>query len=298
VTLSLAPPSHAEDGDVLQSEDRPTVSSLLSNNRTVVMGVINVTPDSFYDGGRLPTTHAACLHARQLVVDGADMLDVGGESSRPGAAPVAPEEEQRRILPLLDRLRELGVPVSVDTYHAATARAALAAGAAMINDITAFRGDPRMAEVVAQHTASCVLMHMQGTPQTMQHNPLYDDIIDDLCAFFDERLAYAAAQGIPEERIWLDPGFGFGKTVPQNLELLRRLRELKRFGRPLLIGTSNKSTIGRVLDAPVDQRLEGTAATVAVAVINGADAVRVHDVRAMARVARMTDAILGRIAIH
>jgi dihydropteroate synthase len=298
VTLSLAPPSHAEDGDVLQSEDRPTVSSLLSNNRTVVMGVINVTPDSFYDGGRLPTTHAACLHARQLVVDGADVLDVGGESSRPGAAPVAPEEEQRRILPLLDRLREIGVPVSVDTYHAATARAALAAGAAMINDITAFRGDPRMAEVVAQHTASCVLMHMQGTPQTMQHNPLYDDIIDDLCAFFDERLAYAAAQGIAEERIWLDPGFGFGKTVPQNLELLRRLRELKRFGRPLLIGTSNKSTIGRVLDAPVDQRLEGTAATVAVAVINGADAVRVHDVRAMARVARMTDAILGRIAIH
>jgi dihydropteroate synthase len=298
VTLSLAPPSHAEDGDVLQSEDRPTVSSLLSNNRTVVMGVINVTPDSFYDGGRLPTTHAACLHARQLVVDGADMLDVGGESSRPGAAPVAPEEEQRRILPLLDRLREIGVPVSVDTYHAATARAALAAGAAMINDITAFRGDPRMAEVVAQHTASCVLMHMQGTPQTMQHNPLYDDIIDDLCAFFDERLAYAAAQGIAEERIWLDPGFGFGKTVPQNLELLRRLRELKRFGRPLLIGTSNKSTIGRVLDAPVDQRLEGTAATVAVAVIHGADAVRVHDVRAMARVARMTDAILGRIAIH
>ena len=163
----------------------------------------------------------------------------------------------------------------------------------MVNDITALRGDDAMADVVAESGVECVLMHMQGTPKSMQDTPRYDDVVDDIRAFFEERIAFATGRGISEERLWLDPGFGFGKTVGHNLDLLRRLGELKAFGLRLLIGTSNKSTIGTVLDLPADQRLEGTAATIAIAIHNGADAVRVHDVRAMARVARMTDAIVG-----
>ncbi len=167
----------------------------------------------------------------------------------------------------------------------------------MINDITALRGDPGMAGVVAEADAECILMHMQGTPDSMQDDPVYDDVVDDLCSFFEQRLEYAAAEGISEDKIWLDPGFGFGKTVEHNLTILRRLGEFKRFGLPVMIGTSNKSTIGTVLNAPVTDRLEGTAATVAVAICNGADCVRVHDVRPMARVARMCDATLGRISV-
>lgn len=267
-------------------------------DRTAIMGVINMTPDSFYDGGKFSNGTAAWNAALALIEDGADILDVGGESSRPGAAPVLPNEEQRRIVPLLEALSGTETPISVDTYHAGTARAALQAGATMINDITALRGDPGMAETVAEAGCPCVLMHMQGTPQTMQAAPRYDDVVDDICAFFEERMRFATAQGIAEQDIWLDPGFGFGKTLEHNLEILRKLHEFKRFGRPLLIGTSNKSTIGQVLNVRVDDRMEGTAATVAVAIMNGADVVRVHDVKAMARVARMTDAILGRMAVH
>lgn len=267
-------------------------------DRTAVMGVINMTPDSFYDGGKLPHPIAARTAALAQRADGADILDIGGESSRPGAAPVPPDEEQRRVIPVIEALAGADVPISIDTYHAGTARVALHAGAAMVNDITALRGDPDMAEVIAEAGCVCVLMHMQGTPQTMQHAPKYDDVVSDICAFFEERIRFATDRGIPESSIWLDPGFGFGKTPEQNLELLRRLHEFKRFACPLLIGTSNKSTIGKVLNTTVEDRMEGTAATVAVAIMNGADAVRVHDVRAMARVARMTDAILGRIALH
>jgi len=255
------------------------------------MGVMNVTPDSFFDGGRLGCPEAARAHAEALVAAGADWLDLGAESSRPGAAEVGLDEELRRLMPALEVALGAGAPVSVDTYRAETARRALAAGAQMVNDITALRGDTAMAEVIAASGAPCVLMHMQGTPGTMQIAPRYQDIVDDISAFFEERLQFALAAGIREEQIWLDPGFGFGKTVAHNLELLRRLREFRRFGRPVLIGTSNKSTIGAVLDLPVGERQEGTAATVAVAIWNGADAIRVHDVAAMARVARMTDAI-------
>lgn len=262
------------------------------------MGVMNMTPDSFYDGGIHPNAETAYAHARALIADGADILDIGGESSRPGAAPVPRDEELRRIMPLLERLAQDDVALSVDTYHAGTARAALEAGAAMINDITGFRGDPAMAGVVAETGCAYVLMHMQGTPRDMQRDPRYVNVVDDICAFFDERMTFALSRGIAEAQIWLDPGFGFGKNADHNLELLRRLREFKRFGRPLLIGTSNKATIGKVLDTAVDERTEGTAATVAVSIMNGADAVRVHDVKRMARVARMTDAILGRIAVH
>ncbi len=262
--------------------------------KTLVMGVVNVTPDSFFDGGILTNPAQAEVHARNFVRDGADLLDVGGESTRPGAAPLTPDEEQARVLPVIARLAPLGAPISIDTYHADTARAALAEGVAMVNDITALRGDPAMAEAVAEAGCDVVLMHMLGTPRTMQQSPHYDDVVDDICAFFEERMSFAVHRGVAEQSIWLDPGFGFGKTGEHNLIVLRRLQEFKRFGRPVLIGTSNKSTIGAVLDAPLHERMEGTAATVAIAIANGADAVRVHDVKRMARVARMSDAVIGR----
>ncbi len=260
---------------------------------TRIMAVLNVTPDSFYDGGLRMDADEALRHAQRMVEDGADIVDIGAESSRPGSEPLNADQELGRLAPILERLGEVKAPVSVDTYHAATARAAIQAGAAMINDISALRFDPDMAEVVAEAGCRCVLMHMQGTPQTMQDDPRYKDVVDDIMAFFEERLAFATSAGIEEDALWLDPGFGFGKTVEHNLEILRRLGEFRRFGRPVLIGTSNKGTIGKVLGLPVDDRLEGTAATVAIAVWNGADAVRVHDVKAMARVARMSDAVRG-----
>lgn len=260
--------------------------------RTLVMGIINCTPDSFYDGGRNLDADAAVASGLKAIEDGADILDVGGESSRPGADPVEIEEECRRILPVIKGLAKAGAAVSVDTYHAETARRALEEGAVMVNDITALRGDAGMAGLVARTKCLCVLMHMQGTPRTMQHDPRYNDVVFDICAFFEERMAFAQAGGIAQEKLWLDPGFGFGKSIQHNLSILRRLREFKRLGRPVLIGTSNKSTIGSVLDVEPDDRLEGTAATVAAAIMNGADIVRVHDVRAMARVARMCDAII------
>jgi dihydropteroate synthase len=260
-----------------------------ARDHTLIMGVVNVTPDSFFDGGVHPDAEHAIAHSRQLVEDGAHILDIGGESSRPGAAPVDVDTELRRVLPVLEGLAEFPVALSVDTYHAETARRSLLAGAAMINDISSLQGDPAMAEVVAEARCSCVLMHMQGAPRTMQENPHYEDVVDDISAFFEERIAFAVGRGIEEDAIWLDPGFGFGKTDAHNLAILRRLDAFKQLGRPLLLGTSNKSTIGRVLDLPVADRGEGTAATVALAIERGVDAVRVHDVRAMSRVAKMAD---------
>jgi dihydropteroate synthase len=261
--------------------------------KTLIMGVLNVTPDSFYGPSRVSDPAAALDRARQMIADGADIIDVGGESTRPGSDPVTPHDEQQRVIPVIEALASLRCRISVDTYHADTARRALARGATMVNDITALRGDAEMAGVVAESGAECVLMHMLGTPKTMQDAPKYGDVVAEICRFFEERFEFASKAGIAEDRIWLDPGFGFGKTVGHNLEVLRRLAEFKRFGRPVLVGPSNKSTIGAVLGgAGPDDRTEGTAATVAVAIVNGADAVRVHDVRAMARVARMCDAVL------
>ena len=258
------------------------------------MGVLNVTPDSFYGPSRVLDPNVALERARQMTADGADILDIGGESSRPGSDPLSVGDELERVVPVLEALSGRGLRISIDTYHAETARRAIELGATMVNDITALRGDPEMAEVVAESGAECVLMHMLGTPKTMQTDPKYGDVVDDICAFFEERIGFACKAGIAEDRIWIDPGFGFGKKVGHNLEVLRRLAEFKRFSRPLLVGTSNKSTIGAVLAmASEDDRTEGTAATVAIAVMNGADAVRVHDVRAMARVARMCDAVTG-----
>ena len=266
---------------------------LVRPHGTTIMGILNVTPDSFFDGGALPTPAHARAQAEQMIADGAHWLDVGGESSRPGADPVTRDEELKRVLPVLERLQGLAVQVSIDTYRAETARQALLAGASLVNDITALRGDLAMAEVIAEAGCGCCLMHMRGNPKTMQDAPVYDDVVDDICAFFEERIEVAKKAGLADDKIWLDPGFGFGKTVEHNLKILNRLEEFQQFEKPILLGTSNKSTIGTILDCDVDDRLEGTAATIATGILKGARIVRVHDVKAMARVATLCDAILN-----
>lgn len=266
-------------------------SPVLARGSALIMGIVNLTPDSFFDGGLLDGPGAARDHALRLVEEGADILDLGAESSRPGAAPIAASEEQARLLPVLEALEDCPVPISVDTYHESTARLALERGVAMINDISAMRHDPGMAGVIAEFGCPVVLMHMQGTPRNMQQNPHYTNVVEEICSFFEARIAAAQSAGIAREQIWLDPGFGFGKTVAHNLTLLRELRAFGRFDLPVLIGTSNKSTIGAVLGTEVHDRSEGTAATVAVSIGGGAHCVRVHDVRAMRRVVRMVEAI-------
>jgi len=271
-------------------------SIVARNDKTLVMGILNVTPDSFYDGGKWCNIEQAVLHADKLVAAGADILDIGGESSRPGAEPVSAEEECSRVLPVLEALlQQCEVPISVDTYRASTAECALELGAAMINDISGLRFDPEMPGIVAASGCACVVMHMQGMPKTMQQMPRYDNVVDDIKSFFVERVDSLMRQGIHESNIWLDPGFGFGKSVDHNLEIMQRLGEFKQLGLPLLIGTSNKVTIGKLLgNAPVNERMEGTAATVALAIAQGADAVRVHDVKSMSKVAAVSDAIIRR----
>jgi dihydropteroate synthase len=269
-----------------------------AGRRTLVMGVLNVTPDSFSDGGRFFVPDAALKHAERMVAEGADILDIGGESTRPATfttgVPLDAEEELRRILPILRLLAERmpDVPISVDTYKAMVARQAVAAGAAMINDISAMRADPEMAATVAELETPICLMHMPGLPTALPVNPVYADVVQEVREHLQERAAAARAAGIPTANIVLDPGIGFGKSVAHNLELLRRLRELTS-AYPLLLGTSRKSTIGKVLgDLPPEERLEGTAATVALSIAYGAAIVRVHDVKEMTRVARMSDAIV------
>ena len=261
--------------------------------RTYVMAVLNVTPDSFSDGGLYFPAEEAFARAIAVAGEGADILDIGAESSRPGAEPLPVEEERRRLFPLVERIVEsVKTPLSVDTYKADIAATAVKAGASIVNDITALRGDPGMGEVVAEAGCPLILMHMLGMPSTMQSNPVYECVVDDICAFFEERISFAESFGISD--IIIDPGIGFGKTVEHNLEIIRDLRRFRQLGKPVLIGVSRKSFIGRVLDLPVQERLEGTAAAVALSIINGADIVRVHDVKEMARVARMSDAIVGR----
>jgi len=255
------------------------------------MGILNVTPDSFSDGGRYLDPDAAVARAKEMAAEGADIIDIGGESTRPGAEPVGADEELRRVLPVIERLGGDCPPVSIDTSKAAVARAALAAGASIVNDVTALRGDREMAAVVAESGAGLVLMHMRGEPRTMQKNPRYDDVVGEIGAFFEERLDFARRAGIAPEQIVLDPGIGFGKTLSHNLEILRRLGEFLRLGRPVLVGPSRKSFIGHILGTPVEQRLEGTAAAVAAAVLGRASVVRVHDVKEMRRVALVAEAI-------
>lgn len=257
------------------------------------MGILNVTPDSFSDGNRYATVDLAVARAEELVAEGADIIDIGGESTRPDAAPVGVEEELRRVIPVVERLaRRIPVPLSIDTFKARVAREALAAGASIVNDISAMTFDPAMAGTVAASDAGLVLMHTRGTPDRMQGNTVYADIMGEVAGFLRQAMASAASAGIPLERTVIDPGIGFGKDCQGNLELLRRLRELAVLGRPLLVGTSRKSFIGKVLDRPVAERIFGTAATMALAAANGAGIFRVHDVRAMRDVVFMTRAVL------
>jgi len=256
------------------------------DGRVLIMGILNVTPDSFSDGGRFLSPDAAVKRALIMEKEGADIIDVGGESSRPGAEPVPVEEELRRVIPVLERLRgKLRIPISIDTTKAEVAEAALRAGASIVNDTSALRFDPAMASVVAEFGAGLVLMHMLGTPKTMQQAPHYEDVVREVRDFLAERALYAQSQGIPREAIAVDPGIGFGKTVEHNLELLRRLPELVEFGFPVLVGPSRKSFIGAILGLGVEERLEGTLAACAVAVVRGADILRVHDVREVRRAA-------------
>lgn len=261
--------------------------------RTHIMGVLNVTPDSFSDGGRFVDVEVAVAHAKQMLADGAEIIDVGGESTRPGSASISVEEEKKRVIPVIEKLSaETDSIISIDTTKAEVARAALTAGASMVNDISGLHFDVNMAKVVAEFQVPICIMHIRGVPKNMQDNPVYSDLMGEIINYLEEGLEIAEKAGILHEKIIVDPGIGFGKTVDHNLEILKRLRELKILGCPILIGTSRKSVIGKVLDLPVSERIEGTAATVAISIANGADIVRVHDVKQMARVVRMTDAIV------
>lgn len=252
-----------------------------------------MTPDSFSDGGLYLDADAAIAHGKELAAQGADILDVGGESTRPGAREVSAEEERARVEPVVAALAAAGHVVSIDTSKLAVAEAALDAGAAIVNDVTALRGDPEIGPLCAERGAGLVLMHMLGNPRTMQDNPTYDDVVDDVKAFLAERLEAAVAAGVEEEGIWLDPGIGFGKTLEHNLELLRRLGELRTLGRPLVVGASRKSFIGRIDGSPVTERIGGTIASSVLAAAEGADVLRVHDVAELRQAMAVAAAVLG-----
>jgi dihydropteroate synthase len=255
------------------------------------MGVINVTPDSFSEGGLFAAPQAAISHGHRLREEGADILDVGGESSQPGSEPVPEDVERKRVLPVLQGLREMGVPLSIDTWKAGVADAACREGASIVNDITALRGDSDMVRIVAGHRAGLVLMHMRGTPATMQSLTEYTDLIEEICTFLEESIARAMEGGNDRAAIAVDPGIGFGKTPEQNVELLRNLDRFRALGSPVLIGPSRKSFLGHFTGQPVDRRIFGTAGSVACAIAHGADIVRVHDVAAMRDVVRIADVI-------
>jgi len=259
------------------------------------MGIVNVTPDSFSDGGLFLDAEAAIAHGRELAADGADILDVGGESTRPGAEAVSAEQELERTRPVVEALAGRGgpgVPVSIDTSKRAVAEAALDAGAEIVNDVTALRADPELAALCAGRGCELVLMHMLGTPRTMQEDPSYDDVVDEVKAFLAERVEFATSEGVADDRIWIDPGIGFGKTLEHNLELLRRLGELGELGCAIVVGTSRKSFIGKLTGAPVDQRLGGTIASCVIAYANGAAMLRVHDVGPVREALTVAAAIL------
>jgi dihydropteroate synthase len=260
--------------------------------RVYIMGILNVTPDSFSDGGLYLQPEQALKHAETLLAEGADLIDVGGQSSRPGAAPVPTAVEHERVVPVVrDIVQRFNALVSVDTYRASVAAAALDAGAVLINDISALRFDAQMAPLIARRGASVVLMHMQGTPQTMQCAPTYRHVVDEVYSFLAERLHWAMQAGITRQRIVLDPGFGFGKTIQHNLDLLRGLEHLRALGQPLLAGTSRKSFLGRLLQRQVWDRLGGTLATAVYAALHGARIVRVHDVGPTAQAVRLLMAL-------
>lgn len=294
--LELAVTSYKQPSPVTPSDDE-LVEPLKSfyqalRVRTLVMGILNVTPDSFSDGGCYQDPQTAIAHGIAMVSQGADCIDIGGESSRPGSLSVSANEELSRVCPVVEGLaKEVNVPISIDTCKPEVARAALDLGANIINDITGL-ANPEMRLLAAERRCPVIIMHMKGTPQTMQENPVYDDVISEIIGFLRERISDVVEVGLPKEYTIIDPGIGFGKTTDHNLQILRNLGDFRSIGVPVLIGTSRKGFIGKLLgDLPVGERVFGTAATVAVAVANGANIVRVHDVRAMVQVTRLSDAI-------
>lgn len=263
------------------------------SSKTHVMGILNITPDSFSDGGLFYEPERALEHALKMVEDGADIVDIGGESTRPGSEPVPEEEEIRRVVPVIKRLSaQIKVPISIDTYKSRVARAAIEAGASIVNDISGLRFDPEMKKVVAEYKVPVVIMHIKGTPKTMQLNPTYEALIPEIMDYLREGIMIAKEAGIPEELIIIDPGIGFGKTFEHNLEIINNLREFTYLERPILVGPSRKAFIGKILgDVPPLMRLEGTLAAVAISAYNGANIVRVHDVPETVKVLKVVDAI-------
>ncbi|MEW6214501.1 MAG: dihydropteroate synthase [Nitrospirota bacterium] len=261
--------------------------------KTYIMGILNVTPDSFSDGGLHFDKSAAIERAYRMVEEGADIIDIGGESTRPGSEPVTVEEELRRTIPVIKVLaRKIEIPISIDTYKSEIAKRALDTGASMVNDISGLRFDSKMPEIVSEYKVPVVIMHIKGKPKDMQQNPVYEALIPEIMDYLRVSIRLAMRTGISENKIIIDPGIGFGKTFDQNLEIINNLREFTFLEKPILIGPSRKAFIGKILgDVPVTERLEGTAAAVAVSIMNGANIIRVHDVREMVRVTKVVDAI-------
>ena len=277
-----------QDRQVLSTRD----GDLDMGRRTLLMGVLNVTPDSFSDGGKYIDVEAATAHGVELARDGADIIDIGGESTRPGARPVSAQEEKERVLPVIRGLRRaLSIPLSIDTYKADVAQAALGEGADIVNDISALTFDPRMVSLVAGEKVPVVLMHMQGTPQTMQQRPFYRDVLQEVKDFLLGRIRFALESGVSRDRIIIDPGLGFGKELEHNLALLGGLSALASLGCPLLVGPSRKAFIGKLLEAGPEDRLEGSLAAAVVAVLGGSNIIRMHDVREARRALRIVDGI-------
>jgi dihydropteroate synthase len=264
------------------------------SEKTFIMGILNITPDSFSDGGSFIKADTAVEHAINMVEEGADIIDIGGESTRPGS-----DAKLERVIPVIEKLSgRIRVPISIDTYKAGVAQKAIDAGASIVNDISGLRSDPDMPGVVSRNEVPVVIMHIKGTPKNMQTNPIYGNLIEEIIEYLGESIAIAEKAGIHDEKIIVDPGIGFGKTFEDNLEIIKELSKFKRLGKPLLIGTSRKAFIGKVLgDAPVGDRVEGTSAAVAISIMNGADIVRVHDVKEMKRVAIVSDAIKSGVIV-
>ena len=261
---------------------------------TRIMGVVNLTPDSFSKDGFFYDTERALQHAADLIREGADIIDIGGESTRPEASPVSEEEELRRVIPLIKELsKSIDVPISIDTYKSRVAEKALDAGAQIINDISGLRADKDMVNVAVASKSPIILMHMQGTPLYMQNRPAYNDVVSEIILFFQELINRAISNGVDEHNIIIDPGIGFGKTLQHNLEILNRLEEFKGLGCPIMVGSSRKSFIGKILNKPEEERLLGTLATVAIAIAHGSNIIRVHDVNETVEIAKMCDAIIN-----
>lgn len=277
---------------MLSSRKTPMERELQWRDKPLIMGVLNVTPDSFFDGGKYSTREKAIDRALRMARDGANIIDVGGESSRPFSKSISADEELKRVIPVIEGIREKSdIPISVDTCKAEVAWESCRAGADIINDISGLQYDPEMAETVNVANTKVVIMHMKGTPETMQTAPYYDDVISEICTFFEERIRFAAAKGIERDNIILDPGIGFGKRVEDNLKIIKHIGVFKQFGLPILVGTSMKSFIGKITESTLKGRIEGTLASISISVWNGADIVRVHDVKKAKKVILLTDAI-------